>query len=199
MNDFQNMVVPGLPDELFNRGNAPLTKEEIRCLTLSKLRLTAESRVLDIGAGSGGLTVECARLLKRGQVWAVERDPEALELVKANCRRFAIDNVTIIEGEAPVALEGIERLDRVVIGGSGGKMGAIIARAAELLLPAGIIVINCILMESLFAALQCLKEEGFQDIQYIQVAVNRAKAMGGGTALQPINPVFITSASKGAA
>lgn len=199
MNDFKNMVVPGLQDELFKRGNVPLTKEEIRSLTLCKLRLTAESRVLDIGAGSGGLTVECARLLNGGQVWAVERDPEALELVRANCRRFAVNNVTIIEGEAPAALEGLEQLDRVLIGGSGGKLNQIIARVAELLAPAGIIVINCILMESLFGALHCLKEEGFQDIQYIQVAVNRAKAMGGGTVLQPLNPVFIISASKGAA
>ena len=199
MNDFKNVVVPGLPDSLFERGDVPLTKEEVRCLTLCKLRLTAESRVLDIGAGSGGLTVECARLLNGGQVWAVERDPEALKLVRANCCRFAANNVTIIEGEAPAALEGLEQLDRVLIGGSGGKLSQIIARGAELLAPAGIIVINCILMGSLFGALHCLKEEGFQDIHYIQVAVNRALAMGGGTVLQPLNPVFIISASKGAA
>ncbi len=198
MNKFQNMVVPGLPDGLFLRGNIPLSKEEIRCLTLSKLRLIEVSRVLDIGAGSGGLSIECARLLKGGQVWAVERDPEALALIRSNCRRFAVDNVEVIEGEAPAVLEGLENYDRIVIGGSGGKMGDIIARAAELLVPAGIIVINCILMESLFTALHCLKEESFQDIQYLQVVINRSKTMGGGTFLQPLNPIFIISAAKGA-
>jgi cobalt-precorrin-6B (C15)-methyltransferase len=198
MVDFKKSVVPGLPDELFERGKVPLTKEEIRCLTLSKLRLEAASRVLDIGAGSGGLTVECALLLKCGRVWAVERDAEALGIIRANCSRFGLDNVTVVEGEAPGALEGLEQFDRIVVGGSGGKMNEIIARAKELLLPGGIVVINCILLESLYESLRALKEHGFSNINYLQAAIARSRELGGGTVLQPLNPVFIVSASKGA-
>jgi cobalt-precorrin-6B (C15)-methyltransferase len=198
MVDYSKSVVPGLPDELFERGNVPLTKEEIRCLTLSKLRLEAANRVLDIGAGSGGLTVECALLLKSGRVWAVERDAEALGIIRANCSRFGLDNVTVIEGEAPGALEGLEQFDRIIVGGSGGKMNEIIARVKELLLPDGIVVINCILLESLYESLRALKEHGFSNINYLQAAIARSRELGGGTVLQPLNPVFIVSASKGA-
>lgn len=197
MDELQKMVVPGLPDELFVRGDVPLTKEEIRCLTLSRLRLTAQSRVLDIGAGSGGLTIECARLLQVGRVWAVERDPRALQLVRANCRRFNVDNVTIIEGEAPAALKGLEGFDRVVIGGSGGMLREIIARCRELLVPGGIVVINCIMLETLSAGLGLLKEEAFTNIEYIQAVISRSRQLGDGTALQPLNPVFIISALRG--
>ena len=199
MVDYSKSVVPGLPDELFERGSVPLTKEEIRCLTLSKLRLEAGNRVLDIGAGSGGLTVECALLLKSGRVWAVERDAEALGLIRANCSRFGLDNVTVIEGEAPGALEGLEQFDRIIVGGSGGKMNEIIARAKELLLPGGIVVINCILLESLYESLRSLKEHGFINTHYLQAVIARSRELGGGTVLQPLNPVFIVSASKGAA
>jgi cobalt-precorrin-6B (C15)-methyltransferase len=199
VNDSAKYVVPGLSDESFERGNVPLTKEEIRCLTLSKLRLQEESHLLDIGAGSGGLAVEAALLAKGGQVWAVERNTEALNLIRANCRRFKVENVTIIEGEAPSALEELDQtFDRIVVGGSGGRLEEIIARCRELLVPGGIIVINCIMLETLFSGLGLLKDEVFTNIQYIQAAISRSRELGGGTVLQPLNPVFIISALRGA-
>lgn len=191
-------VVPGLCDDSFERGNVPLTKEEIRCLTLSKLRLQDESQLLDIGAGSGGLAVEAALLATNGRVWAVERNSEALELIRANCRRFKVKNVTIVEGEAPSALAELNQtFDRIVIGGSGGRLTEIIARCRELLVPGGIIVINCIMLETLAAGLGLLKEEAFTDIQYIQAAISRSRQLSGGTVLQPLNPVYIISAVRG--
>ncbi len=210
-------VVPGLPDEQFVRGDVPLTKEEIRCLTLSKLQLERGNRVLDIGAGSGGLSVECALLLgggeaetervaesesglgnKGGEVWALERDPEAVALIRANLERFGLQNVTVIEGKAPAALEGLGPFDRVIVGGSGGSLEAIIDRAFELLVPGGIVVLNCILMQTLTEALAILEKHDFVKISFIQVVISRSRKMGGGTALQPLNPVFIVSAVKGA-
>ena len=227
INDRGRRIVPGLPDEEFERGDVPLTKEEIRCLTLSRLKLEEGNRVLDIGAGSGGLTVECALLLGRGdpeteagkdserdcgikdnslknggikggEVVAVERDSEAVALVRANMERFDLQNVTVIEGYAPAALDGLGPFDRVIIGGSGGNLEEIIDRVFELLVPGGVVVLNCILMQTLAESLNLLENRGFSGISFIQAAISRSRKMGSGTALQPLNPVFIVSAVKGA-
>jgi len=191
-------IVPGVPDDQFVRGDVPLTKEEIRCLTLSKLKLEKGNRVLDIGAGSGGLSVECALLLGDEFVWAVERDPEALSLIKANLEHFDVQKVTVIEGEAPGALADFGQFDRVIIGGSGGSLEVIIEKVYELLTPGGVLALNCILLQTLAEALEALEKSGFSDINFIQAAISRSRKMGNGSALQPLNPVFIVSAVKGA-
>ena len=227
MNGRSKRIVPGLSDEEFERGDVPMTKEEIRCLTLSKLKLEEGNRVLDIGAGSGGLTVECALLLERaeieaggeakrdsgrdlinsgvkesstksGEVVAVECDPEAAALIRANLENFNLQNVTVIEGKAPAALDGLGSFDRVIIGGSGGNLEEIIDRVFELLVPGGVLVLNCILLQTLTESLNLLEKRGFSDISFIQAAISRSRKMGSGTALQPLNPVFIVSAVKGA-
>mgnify|MGYP001096074456 CR=1 FL=1 len=225
-NDRAKRIVPGLSDEDFERGDVPLTKEEIRCLTLSKLKLEEGNRVLDIGAGSGGLTVECAlllggegvdveedkeskndryikgcsvkdRVIKSGEVMAVERDPEAAALVRVNLERFNLQNVTVIEGKAPAVLQGLGSFNRVLIGGSGGSLAEIIDRVYELLVPGGVVVLNCILLQTLAESLDALEKSGFSEISFIQAAISRSRKMGSGTALQPLNPVFIVSAVKG--
>jgi cobalt-precorrin-6B (C15)-methyltransferase len=203
VNKKNKIVVPGIPDELFVRGKVPLTKEEIRCLTLSKLRLEAGNRVLDIGAGSGGLSVECALLLgdsrksDRGSVVAVERDPDALHLIKANLERFGLRNVTVIQGEAPEALKDMGQFDRIIIGGSGGKLPEIIEEAGRLLVPGGVLALNCILLETLAESLQLIKKYRFTDTKFIQAAIFQSRVLGPGTALQPLNPIFIITAVKG--
>ena len=192
-------VVPGIPDHFFERGEVPLSKEEVRCLTLSKLRVREGQAVLDVGAGSGGLTCEMALLMPGGHIYAVERDREAAELVRANCKKFKARNVTVLEESASAALEGSrlpEELDRIVVGGSGGELELIISRGFELLAPGGIMVINCILLETLHDALQLLEKNKFIDINFIQASIARSREMGGKRALQPLNPVFIVSATR---
>lgn len=191
-----NVITPGLPDSCFIQGEAPMTKEEIRALTLTKLRLTEDSIVLDIGAGTGSITVECALLAKRGKVYAVEKNPQALELIKKNCEKFKLTNVQVIAGEAPVCLSDLPQLDRIVIGGSGGNLQEMVAMAQNLLKPGGILVINAILLETAYLGLSALKEEGFIEEDIISVFVARGRKLGGKTALKPLNPVFIIWASK---
>jgi len=191
-------AVPGIPDHFFERSEVPLTKQEIRCLTLSKLKLQEGQTVLDVGSGSGGLSVECALLIPGGRVFAVERDPDAVKVIRANLEKFGVKNVTVLGGAASEVLEGVglpAQFDRVMIGGSGGELQAIIGRAREMLAPGGVIVINCILLENLQESLQRLEEEGFSEISYIQAAISRSRRIGGKTALQPLNPVFIISAT----
>jgi len=190
-------LTPGLPDEWFERGEVPLTKQEIRCLTLSKLMLEEGQQVLDIGAGSGGLTIECALLMPGGQVWAIERDAQAVKLIRANLKKFGLENVTILEGEAASVLEGSGSFDRIIIGGSGGELPFIVKKAGSLLNPGGILVLNCILLETLSESLRLLEVNSFTDLQFIQASISRSRKMGSGMALQPLNPVFIVSARKG--
>jgi len=199
MAEEKGYAVPGMPDHLFERGEVPMTKQEIRCLTLSRLRLKKGQTVLDVGAGSGGLSVECALLIPEGRVFAVERDPEAVKVIRANLEKFGVQNVTVLGGAASEVLEGTglpPQFDRVIIGGSGGELQAIIKRSRELLVSSGVIVINCILLETLYESLQRLEEEGFSEISYIQAAISRSRRRGGKTALQPLNPVFVISATR---
>lgn len=190
-------LTPGIPDELFQRGQIPMTKEEIRVLTLAKLRLRAQSQVLDIGAGTGSLTIECAHLASQGWVYAVERVPEGLELIRANASRFGVKNITIIAGEAPECLADIPPLDGVIIGGSGGKLLEIIKAVRGLLKPGARVVLNTILLDSLHTAVAALEEEGFLEVDLLAVNISRGRLLGSGRALEPLNPVFIIWGEKG--
>lgn len=174
-----------------------MTKEEVRVLTLTKLRLKERAVILDVGAGTGSITLECARLIPGGEVWAVERDPLAVNLIKENCLNFGLDNVRIIRGEAPDCLEGLPSLDGAVIGGSGGRLGEIVRKVKSILKPGSRLVINAILLESVTAALEVLKEEGFKEVDLISVSISRGRRLGTRTALLPLDPVFIIWGSIG--
>lgn len=190
-------MTPGIPDEMFSRDRTPMTKEEVRVLTLAKLRLKPAAQVLDVGAGTGSISVECARLVPGGKVWAVEKDSLAVNLIWENCGKFGLENVRIIQGAAPACLEGLPPLDGAVIGGSGGRLGEIVRRVKTLLKPGARLVINAILLETLTTALMVLKEEGFREVDLISVAISRGRGLGDHTALQPLDPVFIIWGNKG--
>lgn len=189
-------VTPGIPDDLFCRGEVPLTKEEIRCLTLSRLCLKAHHTVLDIGAGTGSISIECALLLKEGKVIAVEKEQVALDLLRRNARRFSVNNMEIISGCAPAALANIEKVDRIFIGGTGGQMEAILEVCTSILTDGGILVVNCILLESLASCMEILTKLPFAEPQIISANIARGQRLGKQTMLRPLNPVFIISARK---
>ncbi len=189
-------VVPGIPDEHFCRGEVPLTKEEIRALSLSRLRLQAHHTLLDVGAGTGSVSIESALLLKQGKVIAVEKDPEALALLEQNARLFAVNNLEIIPGSAPGALAKVEQADCIFIGGTGGQMGEILKACSSILAEGGMLVINCILLESLASCMKQLSKLPFTKPRIISAAIARGQGLGEQTMLRPLNPVFIIAAQK---
>ena len=122
----QNPVTHGIPDEAFLREKVPMTKEEVRDISLSKLRLTRQAVIYDVGAGTGSVSIEMALQAEEGTVYAVEKKPEAVELLRKNKKKFAADNLEIIEGLAPEALRGLPAPSHVFVGGSSGNLRAIL-------------------------------------------------------------------------
>lgn len=185
-------VAPGLSDAAFVRGDAPMTKEEVRQLVISKLRLRPESVLWDIGAGTGSVTIEGAFAAARGKVYAVECDAGALDVLKANKDRFQLPNVHIVEGRAPLVLGGLERPDCVFVGGSRGDLAPII-RAVHTANPQARIVVSAITLETLAQLLACLREYGVDDAEIVQVSVSRAHVAGGYHLMKSENPIYIVS------
>jgi cobalt-precorrin-6B (C15)-methyltransferase len=190
---------PGLPDELFNQNDevpGP-TKEEIRVITISKARLSEGSIVFDVGCGTGGLTVEAAlQVAPKGKVYAIDQDQAAIELTKSNVEKFGVqNNVVITQGSAPEALASLPRADAVLIGGSGFLREVLLVSNAKLK-PNGRVVINAILLETAYTAVNELKSLGFKDIDVTQVSVAKGKQINSGTMMMARNPITIVSATK---
>lgn len=187
---------PGIPDDRFNRGRVPMTKEEVRVITIAKARLRPDSMVYDIGAGTGSLSVEAALLTPKGRVYAVERDETGVTLIKENCRIFGVDNVQVIHGEAPDAMAGLPLANCILLGGSGGYLRDIIFRAKECLHDGGRIVINAVTLETLNAAQTSLHDAGFVDMEIVSLAVTRWPVVGRSHMASALNTVFVISATK---
>ena len=169
----RNFATHGIPDSAFLRDKVPMTKEEVRTVSLSKLRLYEDSVCYDVGAGTGSVSVEMAVRAGRGKV-------------------YALDNLEIIEGLAPEAMEDLEPCTHAFIGGSSGNMKEII----RLLLqknPRVRIVINCIALETLSETLQCLKELPLTDTEIVQIAASKAKSVVGYHMMTGENPIYIIS------
>ncbi len=186
---------PGLSDDAFLRGRVPMTKEEVRALVVSKLRLGRRDTLWDVGAGTGSVSVECALCLSEGRVYAVERRREAAELIRANRDRFQLSNLHLVEGEAPQALEDLPAPDSVFIGGSSGALRDIVGAALEKN-PAVRIVATAITLETLQGALETMRRFGFQDTEVVQVTIARSSAVGPYHMMRGENPVYLLSMEK---
>jgi len=186
---------PGIPDDMFIRAEVPMTKEEVRVVSLAKLRLREDSIVYDIGAGTGSISIECALRSRGGRVYAVERNNLAVSLLQKNKERFNAGNIFVIEGEAPSVLTGLPEPDRVFIGGTGGSMREILNWIKEFGKEVRV-VINTITVESTYEALTDLEKSGFEDIEVVNVAVSRGKKTGAKHLMQALNPVYVISAEK---
>ena len=186
------VVTHGREDEDFLRAKVPMTKQEIRSVTLSKLRLTRSDVCWDVGAGTGSVSLEMAEQCVDGRVWAVEHKDEACDLIEANKRHLGITNVTVVRGEAPEALSALPAPDRVFIGGSSGNLSSILDCALAKN-PRARIVLNTVTAESFAEAVQCLKQKPVTDPDIVQLSVARGQKAGRYHLMIAQNPVFIIS------
>ena len=180
---------PGLPDEVFERGDVPMTKQEVRAAVLAKLAVRPEDILWDVGAGTGSVSVELALAAPRGRVYAVECRPEGCALIKANREKFRTRNLVLVEGLAPAALSDLPAPDAVFIGGSKGSLAAIVDAALDKN-PDARICVSAIALESLSAAVAALTAKG-RTVQVSQIAVSRAKAVGGLHLMMAQNPIYL--------
>jgi cobalt-precorrin-6B (C15)-methyltransferase len=190
---------PGIPDELFLQSDkvpGP-TKEEIRVITISKARLREGFYVVDVGCGTGGLTVEAAlQVGYKGKVFAIDEDEGAVELTKANLAKFdAQDVVQVIHGQASEVMAHLPQVDAVIIGGS-STLREVIKSSYEKLKKNGRIVINAILLETSYTALDEIKKLNFKDIDVTLVSVAKGREIDSGTMMLARNPITIISATK---
>jgi precorrin-6Y C5,15-methyltransferase (decarboxylating) len=186
------VVTHGIPDSEFVRGDVPMTKEEVRSVSLSKLRLTKSAVVYDIGAGTGSVSVEMARIANNGKVYAIERKEEACSLIEKNCRKLACTNVEIIKSYAPEGLDGLPAPTHVFIGGSGGNMKEIVQRVFDKN-PMARVVINTIAMESTAEALDIINTLPVQDAEIVSLNVARSRKIAKYNMMTGNNPVFVFS------
>jgi len=190
----------GIPDELFNQNDAVPgpTKEEIRIITICKARLSEGSVVIDVGCGTGGLTVEAAlQVGLKGKVYAIDEDQAAIELTRSNVEKFGVQgSIIITRGKAPEALLGLPTADAFLIGGGGVSLRAILQTAFFKLKPNGRVVINAILLETATQSIAELKALGFKDIDIAHISVAKGKQINSGTMMMARNPITIVSASK---
>lgn len=186
----------GIRDEEFIRGQVPMTKETVRRLSIELLRIGDNAVCYDIGAGTGSVAVEMGlevrRRCKGGQVYAIEKKQDALELIEANSRKFhgSWSGFHIVEGEAPEALEGLKSPTHAFIGGSGRRMKEILGWLLKAN-PKVRIVANAITLETVAEILDCMKEYGFQDTQMVQVSAAPVELVGGYHMTKAQNPVYV--------
>ena len=185
--------VPGVEDEQFIRGSAPMTKCEVRTVSLAKLALEPHHCLWDVGAGTGSVGVEAALLCTHGQVHAVECQEDAFDLLLQNKAKFGVTNLFAHRGMAPQALEGLPKPHGVFIGGSKGNLLEILS-AALARNPGVRVVVNAIALETLHLAMECFERLGFADVEVVQLAVSRAKNVGSYHMMMGQNPVYILSA-----
>lgn len=188
---------PGIPDDMFIRGKVPMTKEEIRSITIGKLRLNEEDIVVDIGAGTGALSIESALMARQGKVYAIEKNPEGVYLIKENIKKFNIDNIEVIKGIAPKDLDKVPEINRAIVGGTGGRIEEVFDWLDTKLMHKGRIVLNAITIETTYRAIENLKRRKYEDIDVTQASISKGKSIGSLTMMQGQNPIYIISGAKG--
>lgn len=184
-------------DEDFIRGKVPMTKRNVRILSTALLGIPACETFVDIGAGTGGITLEAARQMPRGTVYAIERGAEGCALIRENAIHLGCGNVVVIEGNAPEDLPENLLCDAVFIGGSGKNLDGIISWCRNHLRPGGRLVANFIAIENVAEALSRIRTQ-FEDVEITQAAFAGGPVREAGlTLMRAENPIFLISATRG--
>ncbi len=191
-----NYRTPGIPDELFERAqDIPITKEEVRALVMSKLRLKEDFSVIDVGCGSGSITVELCLQMPSGKVYAIDIDEKATELTRQNLKKFGVE-AEIILAKAQDILPSLPKVDAVIVGGTWGDTKGVIEASIARLKGGGRILIDTILIETIFAAIATINESNLIDVDITQVTIAKGRKVTTGTMMTARNPIIIISATK---
>lgn len=183
-----------IKDEEFIRGESPMTKEEVRILSISKMGVDENSTVLDVGAGTGSISIQLSKICNKGEVIAVEKEEKAVKLINENKEKFSADNLKIIKGEALEVCEIIEsKFDAIFIGGSDGNIEDIILNYEKKLKNKGRIVLNFITINNLYKAMETLKNINYK-VEFIEVSISRS--FKNTYMLKANNPIFIVWGEK---
>ncbi len=192
-NNFVNCYLP-LQDSDFIRGDVPMTKEEVRSVTLSKLAIEPCDVVYDIGAGTGSVSIEIARKAHDGYVYAIEQKEEGVALINQNCHKLSGYNVSVIHGNAPQAFLKLPKPDKAFVGGSSGSMNEIVHLLIEKN-PNIKLVVNAITLETLNESVTAFEKHGFKaDVVCINVSVS--KKVGVYHMMNANNPVYIITGTR---
>lgn len=186
-----------IKDEEFIRGNCPMTKEEIRISSVCKLELNEDSDVLDIGSGTGSITIQCAKIAHKGMVYALEKDDDAIEVIEKNIQKFNCKNVNLFKGEALDYLNKFiaenKKFNSIFVGGSGGNLEGILISSDRLLEKSGKLVMNFITLKNVYEAVSVAEKLGYSiDVTMLQVSKSRGKSL----MLMANNPIFIVECRK---
>ncbi|MCM1122478.1 MAG: precorrin-6A reductase [Eubacterium sp.] len=186
----QRQLTHGIADTEFIRGKVPMTKEEVREVSICKLQLHERAVVYDIGSGTGSIAVEIASLSDEIQVYAIERNREAVSLVKKNQEKFGLQNITVIEEDAPECLHGLPVATHAFIGGSGGRLKEILETLRQINQKMRL-VMNAVTLETVCEMKEILSLYDTEEEEIVQIQANRVKTAGSYHLMQAENPVWI--------
>jgi precorrin-6Y C5,15-methyltransferase (decarboxylating) len=186
----------GIEDEEFATAKKLITKQEVRAVTLAKLKLMDDLVMWDIGAGSGSVSIEASNLIPNGRIFAVEQNAQYLVFLRDNLKKFVASNVKLVEGSAPDALDDLPDPDRVFIGGSGGMLEEIIDTVDRRLKPGGLLVLNAVTLDTLTKAVEMLENNGCT-VEVTCVNIAKTRGLSEFKLFEAHNPVYIIAAWKG--
>lgn len=179
----------------FITGKVPITKEEVRAISIMKLDLVNAEKFVDVGAGTGSVSIEAAYNYPNLEVVSIEKNDDALDLISKNVEKFNLDNISVIKGYAPIELNG--SVDAVFLGGTGNNLSEILLWSKDMLLEGGRLVANFIIVETFNETLKLLREYGFKNIDVSVLNVSKLEKLGRGEYFKPLNPIYIISCEKG--
>ena len=194
--DLNTLPILGLPDRVFlSWSDRPglMTKREVRLVVLGELALQP-GIVWDIGAGTGSVSIEIARLCPASHVYAIEKTAMGVTLIEQNCQRLQVNNVTAVRGTAPDVLSQLPAPNRIFIGGSGGNLLDILKACEQKLTADGVIVLALATLEHLHLCLEWLKARWHYRL--VQLQISRSVPVGSLTRFTPLNPVTIITATR---
>ncbi|CAL9273294.1 Cobalamin biosynthesis bifunctional protein CbiET [Streptomyces sp. SudanB5_2050] len=175
-----------LEESAFAHRDSMITKFEVRALALARLGPRPGDLVWDVGAGSGSVAVECARL--GAAVTAVEKTPDGVERVRANAAAHGVD-VQVVQGAAPAALSRLDDPDAVFVGGGGRELPAIVAACARRARRS--VVVAMAALDRVPAAREALVDAGLECDGVLLQSSRLAPLPGDVTRLAATNPVFL--------